>query len=528
MNSVISPSTAPHLILGVPSNCSSSDATTAFALKTRKIKSETDPLFSIQDLTAALSEIQQSSREESVSLRYVVPCNPDVYEQSSSFTIDGQIHTSNDPTESLIGLQGAEVEQLAVSRTLLSAAIQALFDWRWTDAGELARDCLRISQNEDIRDEALNVLAATHVIAGHADKALNALQKAVEGKWNLGLQANLALVATSLDPHLASSQMSYLIEGATAADEKLRAARLAIGLWRKSQPDNLDDDDLEPLPPKLLQSLYGLLQARDLNEEDFFDIGLFLAQIDKTNMSFDLLISASPHTNSPSASLIRARAIGYGEYIDALSASSITASAHHAPWIQEKVDDLVRDVSTALLDEESQEFAISIAFRVLKNGLDCANFSRVALRFLLTGLIHNVLEDKALPADEFYTWHRQAMEKMYHLNLPADQLDFLAGIRDESGTKLAFLTHIALIDVYSDVEANANQIIQRMTGLLNRMTADKAAVQAFSKEIASTCREATRYYDKVIPLAKNDDLLSEMKQVQGFFREVIQRMNQYH
>jgi hypothetical protein len=527
MDQLLKPNTAPHLVLGIPTGSSPDEAVRAFAMKTRKVKNSSDSPFTIEDLTAALAEVQQGSREDAVSLQYAVPCNGRVFEPTSSFYSNGTKHQPTEPADTLLAAVSNASDSQASARTILAASIFSLFDWRWEDAGRFARECLRLSQDEDERDEALNILAASHIMNGDPERAMQALQKAVEGKWNLALQTNLALVATSQEPGLASAQMSFLINGASGAAEKLRAARMAINLWRNSQSGELEDDELNPLAPALLESMYGILTTSDLGEEDFFDIALFLERVDSGSRALRVALDASPHRDTPSAAVVKARSEGFGEYLDSLVVSSSQDSAHLRPWIQDRVDEFVRELSSSLLEGESERTSITVAFSMLRNGLDCSNFGRIGMRFLLMNRLHTQLAENAQPSEDFFRWHAEATQQMNKLGLPDEQVELLGHLRDEAGNKLGALTHLALVDQYPHVERAANQIIQRTSGFLNRLTADKTAVGSVAGKIVTACRQAVADYDRAIPLVTNQEIRKQMVEVRGYFAQVIQRMDKY-
>lgn len=76
--SFLNSKTSPHLVLGVPSSVNQQDAVTGFALRSRKVKAGGSTAFSVEDLTAALSEIESSFREGSATIWFTIPCNPEM------------------------------------------------------------------------------------------------------------------------------------------------------------------------------------------------------------------------------------------------------------------------------------------------------------------------------------------------------------------------------------------------------------------------------------------------------------------
>jgi hypothetical protein len=512
-------------VLGVVSNCTQDEALAAFAKRSRRVKSDETSPFEIEDLTTALAEIQQSGRAGAVSLQYKIPCNPSAYKPGSHFTSNGISISCQSPAESLIGSEVADGEKSQAAAVLLAASINSILDWKWTDAADLARECLRLSTDEDERDEALNVLAASLTMVGEPQKALQALQKAVEGRWNLNLQANLGIIATSQDPGLAAVQMSYLINGASTAQEKLRAARLGINLWRESQGDELDDDELEPLPGELLEAVYSLLKMPDLAEEDFYDLGSFLAKVETGNATLTVTIGTSPHRSSPSARIINSLQNDLLTQLTTLSRVAAEDIRHERPWIQSSLDTYVRIINGKLIDKES--FASNLAFEMLDNGLDASNFSRISLRFLLVQSLPDLLEAKATPSEKFLKWHAEAKKEIFSRDLPEDQIDILRELGNQAGNILGALTHFSLIDTCVKVENAANSVLQRMNGLLNRLTANKDAVRELSRNITGACREIISDYDKVLPHVTDPDIRKDMSELRSHMATILNRIDSF-
>jgi hypothetical protein len=274
--------------------------------------------------------------------------------------------------------------------------------------------------------------------------------------------------------------------------------------------------------------MYGILTTPDVGEEDFFDIALFLERADSGSTALKAALAGSPHRNTPSAAVVKARSAGFSDYLDALVICSAQNPLHRRPWIEDKVNDFVRQLSTALLEEEVKKVSIFFAFKMLRNGLNCSNFLRIGFRFLLMSRIHILLEEKAQPSEDFFRWHNEASRAIrYDGSLTTEEKKVLRRMRDEAGNKLGVLTHLALIDHYPAVEQAANQIIQRMSGFLNRLTADKAAVGSVAGNVISVCQEAIRDYERAIPVVTDSDIRKSMTDVMGYFQQVLQRMNDY-
>lgn len=75
----------PYLILGIDYGSNAAQASAAFALATRRLRTQDDPPYTIEDLTWALHRIEQATADPEASLEaFRVPANPKVY-------LDGQL-----------------------------------------------------------------------------------------------------------------------------------------------------------------------------------------------------------------------------------------------------------------------------------------------------------------------------------------------------------------------------------------------------------------------------------------------------
>ena len=519
--------TAPCLVLGIPSNANQQDAVTAFALRSRKVKTGSSSAFSIEDLTAALSEIESSFREGSATIRFAIPCNSEVIQYGQTFQAGGISHDHKSDFSKFQSNQISEDQLPAAGLVFLGAALKELLEWNWDVAANCARESLRVSKREDVRDEALNILAAALAMQGDAARALDALKKAVEGQWNISLQTNLALIATELDPSLAIEHMKYIVGGAELISERIMATRMAIQLWKKVQGNETgsdDEDDFSPLPRPLLASIYLLLEDPAISEEDFFELGHFLARVDAEHFKTTSNVQRSKHSRSLSAEAIGARAEGFAEFVARLGGIAAQDSERLRPWIHEQLDSMVSSINSVLVESDSSNsFANLLAFSMIDGGLDCSTFHRIAMRPLLIQQLENMLENNNEPSEKFIKWHNQATRaaRSGEAGLTSEQVEILNNLQERAGNVLAFMFHRALLAQGGEIEQAEQQIRQRMTGFFNRMSADRAEVRRVAIQIRDACGVVVKTYDQVIPLASVSELVDDMKGV----RQIIQNIN---
>ena len=337
---------APRLVLGMASDAPAEDATVAFAQASRRAK-QSDSAFEVQDLTAALAEVEGQA-ESGLLFQYAVPADPECLLRNADYQ-DGD----------------------AQSRDSLVAALDHLWQWKWQEAGEAAKSVLMGTNREDLRDEALNVLAAAEAMSGNLDKAESALRQAVEGEWNFALQQNLGIIAMTTDPALAASQSSYWLDAAETANDREAAIFFVLKMWSDQRTED------EELPEEILSSFRNALGTQ-LSEEMFAFLGTFLARRDPEWVSKPANWASSPHATSLTAELVMARAEGLDTYVDFLVEK---ADVTH-PEIERERDHLIEELVESMFGEDLAMGAASIGLGLIQGGVPCNSLNTALLRML--------------------------------------------------------------------------------------------------------------------------------------------------
>jgi hypothetical protein len=152
-----------------------------------------------------------------------------------------------------------------------------------------AREVLGSTNREDLRDEALNLLACAHWQLGDDERAVGALREALEGEYNASLQTNIGVVAANLEPELAAEHLARLASEAPTVKDRYAAVMRGFGLWSRDQ----DEDDESPLPAPLRDAFRNIAQSDvesgELSNRDFWSLVGVLAFHDsdwlRTNMT---------------------------------------------------------------------------------------------------------------------------------------------------------------------------------------------------------------------------------------------------
>jgi hypothetical protein len=399
----LTPDLAPHLYLGVASHSSKADCGTGFALATRRLKASASTSITIQDLTSALSAAEQGSDSE-FRLVYAVPANPRIVSSAESIDILGRRFGLEDRLESVSinGLTHEDVER--VCSFLLKCAMVRLWSWEWDGAASAAQQCLRYSRDEDVRDEALNLLAASLAMRGEVGKAIDALKQAVAGRWNLNLQGNLVLLASAESPELAVEHLAHFVLGARTPRERLGASRMAVSIWSRVSEKNVGGTNT-PMPRQVIDSFYELLKQSGINEEEFFDLGLFLVDTDDNKRKVSDTIRASAHWQTPSARLLSSHVESFDAFSIALVEAENRGELSTRPWLSAKLNEMVQTLNQMFVSDDVENKPVGFAYGLIDNGLRCNTIERVSLLAFMVWHLRDVFTDEnQVPKDEFANW----------------------------------------------------------------------------------------------------------------------------
>lgn len=523
-------SVAPSLVIGVPGNADRAELGTAFALASRRLKTSSTAPFTIEQLTTALADLEENLKTPRLRLWYQVPANPQLVNTAPVIAVRGvRYDLKNVPSDfELLAAQDANAEDLA--RLALAVAIKSLYAWKWDEASDLSRTCLKLSKEEDLRDEALNVLAATLLAKGEAPRALDALRKAVEGEWNLALQTNLAVVASEADPTTAIEHMSYLIAGAEDSEQRRQAALLAVALWKRSQGEEKesdDEDDFDAPPRSVLDAIYDLLDSSDLTEENFYDLGMFLARVDADKLNAIDLFENSSHSSSPSARLIRARTNGYFEFVAEFGPIAKARDDQSRPWIMNAIEQYVRAVSQMIVDgdnTERQKIAIMHGYKLFDTGMPTNSAPRVLLLAVLVLNFTTILPENGAPKDIVDEWLANAFQTVRDnkFELEGDQKDSLLEAIAVAAYTLVHFRHKEIIPTLQQADNQSLIIEQKTSGFFSSFTVDRAAVRAAARPIVDFCSESKKTYYRLLPMLQDEKaresvgtILSALGEIEG-------------
>lgn len=523
---MIHPESCPHLVLGLPTHASRTDLTTGFARTSRRVRTSTASPFSIDQLTAALSQLESLRDDRPFALQLAVPADPSTMLEVSIRLNEIILDVSSD-LDSYLGVTPGQEESVKWALLFLNASIHRLLQWDWEKAQSYAKECLRLSRNETVRDEALNISAIALAMQGEADRAILALEKAVEGKWNLNLQSNLAVIAGDHNPELAVRQMAFIIKGAGTGEDRLAACKLAIELWRKYVDKiGIDEDELAP-PTLVIEASQNLLADPALAEEAFFDLGFFLALTDGEGLIQSGVLDRSRHKTSPSAELIRARAQGIDEFVTKLI-PIVKRDSENRTWLSDEVDKMVSACVAAMLNSEPSPGAAALAMQLISDGLDYSSPQRILVRCLFIGEIAPMFQDgESRPQEKFIAWIKDARNSMTKIITTDEQKTFINNLLDGAGDTLTAIFLNTFAKESSQIDNIATSLRIRMTGFFNRLSADKNAVFKAASLVRDWCRDVERICSQLTAVVHDPELKDGLATFRRIASQLSSDMSKY-
>ena len=476
---MISLNHAPRLVLGMASDAPAADATVAFAQASRRAK-QSESAFDIRDLTAALAEVEGQA-ESGLRFQYAVPADPGCLLGDADYQ-----------------------DRDAQARDSLVAAMDYLWQWKWQEAGEAAKSVLMETNREDLRDEALNVLAAAEAMSGNFDKAESALRQAVEGEWNFALQQNLGIIAMTTDPALATSQSSYWLDAAETADDRESAIFFVLKMWSDHRAED------EEVPEEILGSFRSALGSQ-LSEETFAFLGTFLAQRDSEWTSKPSNWATSPHATSLTAELVMARAEGLETFVEFLIEQ---ADATHPEIVRER-DRLINGLVEAMFDEDPAIGAASMGLGLVDGGVPCNSLNTALLRMLTVREICMYFnENDGEPKVEFLDYLIEVHAYTKTLEDP-DLKEYLEDVLSNSASMFAFGYVRGRYKELDHFDEPLSMILAMSQRWGSRRRLNKPEARGIAAEIQSWATEVRAVVHKIQTLPINEDVSKFVVELNG-------------
>lgn len=256
----------------------------------------------------------------------------------------------------------------------LRHAKESLYSWQWTECRTSASTVLRVSDDEQLTDEALNLIAAAHWQLGQDDAAIAALDKALEGEYTTALQVNAVVVASDSRPVKAAAILAQLTHDAPTTRLRVSAAQRGLALWRDKFPE-------EPLPPGFIRALRSVV-VEPLDLDDFTMLAEVLADHDSEWLGRSDALSTSPHVSNQRALILQAISRGPEEHIKAMTRALRDPAGRGDDWVKQRRDVLVAVLIRSMTTEEQAIGAANLAYEAIDSKMPLTQRDRLVLTLL--------------------------------------------------------------------------------------------------------------------------------------------------
>ena len=404
----------------------------------------------------------------------------------------------------------------------LRDALRAVLETRWSDALDMAKEVMRCTEREDLRDEALNLMACAHWQMGNDDEAIGALRSALEGEYNSALQINVGVVASNLEPVIATEHLGRLASEAPSAKFRVQAVNRGMQLWLAG----LGEDDESPIPNQLLESLRSLavdgVHDPTITNDEYWDVLYPLSVHDSEWLTTSLanVSESATHGREHMVDVAVARANNPADYVKAVGRLKASTS----PWCREQRESIVDLVLTLQVNDPLSVFAAVMGMELLKTDITVPDYKAVKIRCLTLAGVCDSLDEDAEPIDEVQRYLKDARDLMGSCT-PEEQADLKPFI--------GFAGKALLICLTSSRGSKVNVIAENTTNLANSIlgiprrrlntTAIRDAVRPWREICRITIRDLTilrQYADDDELLKWVDAVIAHAGAVTKFFDEV--------
>ena len=234
--------------------------------------------------------------------------------------------------EDTTNIRSGALSQLFAAESL-SEALENIYTAKWEIVISICKEVLRQTNEEEITDEALNLIACAYWQIGEDEKAIAALRQALEGEYNRSLQVNIGVIAGNIDPVNAAQHLAQLAKDAPDLELKVEAIVRGIQIWHEQTKEETTQSEALPLQLREgLRSLFHELLIEKNNVEDDLTWQIFWRA---ANDDDDWLVNEQDRLRAKiraanDKSLIKnredmlevaiAKATGFAEYIDVVTA----------------------------------------------------------------------------------------------------------------------------------------------------------------------------------------------------------------
>ena len=393
-----------------------------------------------------------------------------------------------------------------------------LFSADWRGALDTAREVLRVTDGEDIRDEALNLLACAQWQLGNDEQAIAALRLALEDDYNASLQVNIGVIAATLEPTIAAQHLGRLATEAPTAELSFRAIMRGYNIWS----DGPDTDSSTLLPDSLrdaARSLASQAASTGALEDDEFWLVLQTLAIHDSDWLKAEVNYEGVDLRGQMIRVALARAENPIDYIRAVGrlqgADSLWCAEQHR-----KVIDLVLGIQSS---SPTSQLAAMMGMELLDTGISMSSAEGVRLRLFTVMAICYYLqsEDKA-PSDGVRERFIEAISLLDSCT-STERLD-LRRLREIAGSALLSTIVRSRLKLLVEVAEATDQITQRVRSIPRRRL-DVSALMYHIREMKTVCRASIKDVEQVRPYTTDSELLKGVDNMITFASDILRGLN---
>jgi len=410
--------------------------------------------------------------------------------------------------------------------SVLYRALELLWRGHWQDAASAAKDALRASPVERVRDEALNLLAYAQWMQGNDEAALAALEEAVAGERTPNLQVNYALVAGGSidddDKWGASLQLASLADESANLGQSVSAIERAVALWGEIPAGS----DVGDYPPIELIEVARRIVVEPTTEEGHDRIMAFLAWADAEWLEVAGNTKASKWSDGARHRFRVARAQGPSEVVTVLKSlvDSSTTSLDDREWVIEQGAQLASALVSAMLESEEPPIGMALwAFELADAKLPFPAVTRVRLELVAVRMAAAAVaaDDDGYPGEVL--WDR--------LEAAIDLYDKTPDMADELPRALIEVTvdHYAWMCLpgwareHDQIAEAHNSIVGQLSGMY-RWQIDRSAVLRATSPLLEVIRSSDGYMHAVRTRVTDPEVRGHIDDIRAGLREMYQRL----
>jgi hypothetical protein len=406
---------------------------------------------------------------------------------------------------------------------MLSRTLGFLYEWNWGGAIEQAKSCLRIAQREATRDEALNLLACAHWQMGHQAEAVRALQQALEGQYTEALQANIGVVAATLEPRVAAAHLGRLAQEAPTLALREAAAMRALALWNATPEPWETDDKGEAVLPAELRAALRALTVEGISEDSFRPFLRTLAHWDAAWLTSQDRLKGTPHQDSQATQIYVALARGYDEFVRALAKS--LKQTPDADWLCDERDTLVEMALRALSEDPPTIGAALFGIELLKARVPLEPEREIPLTALsIAAVAANVDPEQGEPKEEFLRMLMAAEGRL--ASVPQERQTAFREVLNFAFVRMATAYGAARSRQFNEALQAYRAIASRLAGT-TRWSVNREAVRRATDPLLEFCSDTKHLFKRILehlPAGELADALTQFLSEVSGLASAVQRL----